>query len=99
MWANRFDPKVKPLYELAFAKRAGEELYDLKADPHQMRNVAGESAYMQAKTELRKKLMDELRRTHDPRVLGQGEKFDHYPYYGGIPRWPGHEKMDKYRDQ
>ena len=99
MWANRFDPKVKPLYELAFAKRASEELYDLKADPHQMRNVAGESAYMQARTELSKKLMDELRRTHDPRVLGQGERFDLYPYYGGIPRWPGHETMDKYRNQ
>jgi len=99
MWANRFDAKVKPLYDLAFARRASEELYDLKADPHQMRNVAGESTYMQTKIELREKLMEKLRRTNDPRVLGQGKKIDEYPYYGSFPSWPGRETIDKYKNR
>lgn len=99
MWANRFDPAVKPLYDLAFARRAGEELYDLKKDPYQMNNVAGEPDYMQIRAELSRKLIDELRRTKDPRVLGGGETFDNYPYYGGFPHWPGQDTIDKYKNE
>ena len=32
---------------------------------------------------------DELRASADPRVLGNGAKFDTYPYYGGTPKYPG----------
>ena len=95
MWAQRFDPKVKPLYDLAFARRACEELYDLGKDPYQMRNVAGESAYADIKTKLQAKLMEELRQTADPRI-DDGKEFDNYPYYGGIPNWPGQDAIDKY---
>ena len=32
-------------FDLAYGKRPREELYDLKADPHQMKNVAAEPKY------------------------------------------------------
>jgi len=39
------DAAHRRLYDLAFAKRPAEELYDLRKDPGQMTNVAGEKAY------------------------------------------------------
>jgi hypothetical protein len=30
--------------------------------------------------------MAQLRATKDPRVLGNGDAFDNYPYYGGLPK-------------
>src|SRR5262249_24901629 len=43
--ANRNDPKWKWHYDYAFGKRPGEELYDLRRDPDQIRNVAHEADY------------------------------------------------------
>src|SRR5947209_250250 len=37
---RRNDPQWRPLFDLAYARRPREELYDLKADPHQVKNVA-----------------------------------------------------------
>lgn len=79
---HRDDPQVKRYYDLAFAKRPGEELYDLRKDPGQLANVAGESQYASIRQELADRLTAELRATSDPRVIGGGEKFDQYPYYG-----------------
>src|SRR6185503_6255665 len=36
MLEHRDEPGSKRLFELAFGRRPGEELYDLKHDPHQM---------------------------------------------------------------
>jgi hypothetical protein len=33
--------------------------------------------------------MDALAASGDPRVLGEGTRFDNYPYYGGTPLAPG----------
>ena len=78
---------VRELLELATAKRPAEELYDVKADPAQLRNVAGVSEHAEARDKLRAELLHYLRETRDPRVLGNGQAFDQYPYYGGRPRW------------
>jgi N-sulfoglucosamine sulfohydrolase len=83
MLKHRDDPKVRRLFELAFAKRPAEELYDLQKDPAQLNNVAGDSQYVEIKKELAAALMTELKATRDPRVLGKGDTFDQYPYYGG----------------
>lgn len=64
--------------------RPTEELYDLKNDPHQMVNVAGTSAIAQTQASLRKRLFDQLQKTHDPRVIGGTVDWDKYPYYGKI---------------
>ena len=50
--AHRDDPKWKSYYDHAFGRRPGEELYDLKKDPDQMKNVAGDPAYAAAAVEL-----------------------------------------------
>jgi len=83
MIKHRNDPKVRRLFELAFAKRPAEELYDLKKDPGQLNNVAGESEYFEIKNKLLAALMVELTATKDPRIVGGADIFDQYPYYGG----------------
>ena len=35
------------------------------------------------------RLIGELKASADPRVLGNGDRFDTYPYYGGTPKYPG----------
>jgi len=82
MLEHKGDPKLKKLFDLSFAKRPREELYDLKKDPWQMKNVAKIPQYADIKNELAAELKAELRRTKDPRVVGGGEAFDLYPYYG-----------------
>jgi arylsulfatase A-like enzyme len=83
MLKHREESAVKPLFDLAFARRPAEELYDLRNDPDQLRNVATDSRHVAAKTRLAEALMSELRATKDPRVLGAGGSFDRYPYYYG----------------
>jgi len=86
---HRDNPKVGKLYDLAFAKRPAEELYDLKKDPAQMNNVAGQPEYAETRKKLSAALMAQLKATQDPRVLGKGDVFDQYPYYGGgVPTKP-----------
>jgi N-sulfoglucosamine sulfohydrolase len=82
---HRDDPNVKRLFDLAVAKRPAEELYDLRKDPDQLTNVAADPSYAKAKEELAARLTAELQATNDPRVVGSGDKFDTYPYYGGQP--------------
>ena len=65
---HRDEPAVRPLYDLCFGKRPAVELYDLKKDPHQVRNVADDPAYAAARRELEAKLMAQLKATNDPRV-------------------------------
>ena len=83
MMQHRDEAKVKPLFKLAFGKRPAEELFDVRQDPDQLRNVANAPAYARAKKKLAEQLMAELKATADPRVVGGGDKFDAYPYLGG----------------
>ena len=80
MLHHRNDPDVQPLFEMTFGKRPAEELYDLEEDPDQMNNVADSSGYADVKERLRTKLMNHLRATGDPRVVGEGGAFDYPPY-------------------
>ena len=67
-------------YELSFGKRAGEELYDMAADPDCVRNLADSAAHQETKLAMWQQLESELKAQGDPRVLGKGEIFDFYPY-------------------
>ena len=77
---NREDEAVKRYYDLSFAKRSGEELYDIAKDRDQINNVADDPEYAKVKAKLAAMLTAELKKTADPRVVGGGEKFDEYPY-------------------
>ncbi len=77
---NRNHSEYSRYYHMAFDKRPREELYDLKKDPDQVRNVVGEKQYQSIQAELNQKLMEELRAMKDPRVMGDGSTFDNPPY-------------------
>jgi len=86
---------TRRLYDLAFAKRPAEELYDLKRDPDQLNNVAADPIYAEIKGELAQQLNDLLIATGDPRVKGDGEKvFESHPYLGNGPRHPASERSE-----
>jgi arylsulfatase A-like enzyme len=87
---HRKDDAVGRLHDLAFAKRPAEELYDLRHDAGQLRNVARENAYAEVKEQLAARLRGELEATGDARVVGGAERFEAYPYYGGSPLKPGY---------
>lgn len=66
-----------------FGLKGGEELYHLATDPDCVRNLLGQGQdvrYRGMSDEMRAILEQELQEESDPRVLGQGDIFDQYPY-------------------
>lgn len=84
MMEHRHQHEVARLAELAFGMRPREELYDLRNDPDQMRNVAGSESMLDIQRSLRQRLFDHLKQTKDPRVTDGAADWDYYPYYGKI---------------
>jgi hypothetical protein len=80
----RDDPKWKSHFDWVYGKRPREELYDLRTDPHQTNNVAGDPIYAQTRAELEKQLMEELHRTGDPRLIDDGKFFETPPMSGPV---------------
>ena len=78
--AHRNEPQWKWHYDYAFGKRPGEELYDLKTDPEQIKNVAADPAFAAQKKEQAARLMKILADAGDPRVTGDGSTFDKPPF-------------------
>ncbi len=89
---HRNESQWKKFYEIAFAKRPGEELYDLRKDPNQMNNVAAEAAYAKEKTKLSAQLMKILTDAGDPRVTGDGNTFERPPFTNPSPQEPKRKK-------
>ncbi len=85
---HRDDPAVKPFFDLAFAKRPAEELYDLATDPGQLVNVAGDPAHAEIKTALATRLDEGLKASADPRMAGRGDELESFPYLGPVPKTP-----------
>ena len=81
--AHQAEPGMKRFFELSFAKRPAEELYDLRKDPHQLVNVADRAEYAEARRELRGRVEQWMRDTGDPRVDPACDAWDKYPYFGG----------------
>jgi N-sulfoglucosamine sulfohydrolase len=77
------DPKIAREWQLGFGKRPAEELYDVRKDPHQMKNLAGDPAHEADRRRLREQLFKVLKENADPRVVGDGDAFDRAPYVGG----------------
>jgi arylsulfatase A-like enzyme len=83
---NRREPKWKWHYEYAFGKRPAEELYDLRRDPDQVKNVAADPAYAKAKKELADRLLATLKETGDPRVVEESCRFERSPFTDPEPK-------------
>ena len=84
--AGSGDPLIGRYFRLAMEKRPAEELYDLRRDPGQLRNVAESPGYAAIKRSLREALDRWMRETGDPRALGDDDRYDRYPYYGNPGR-------------
>lgn len=79
---NAAKPAFQRFHELAFGRRAAEELYDLRSDPGQIKNVALLPDYAEKKRELGDRLNHYTQKTGDPRAWGRDAPWDYYPYYG-----------------
>ena len=82
---QRGNRQWQPLFELAYGKRPREELYDLKADPHQVKNVAADPKYAATRAELEERLLAQLKQTGDPRLIDDGKFFETPPMAGPVP--------------
>lgn len=80
MIKERHDLQWREHWRLGFERRPAEELYDLRRDPDYLRNVVDDPAYAETRQSLSRRLMDTLRATGDPRVIGDGKTFDRPPY-------------------
>lgn len=67
-------------YQYSFAPRAEEELYLLSKDPYCMNNLALRSDYESVKSDLRSEMLKRLKEQDDPRMFGNGDVFDSYPF-------------------
>jgi arylsulfatase A-like enzyme len=83
---RRSDAESARYFQLATAKRPAEELYDLRRDPDQLVNVAGQAAHRDAQARLRRDLDRWLRETGDPRATADDDRWDRFPYYGARAR-------------
>ncbi len=91
--AHQHEAQWKWHFDLAFAKRPAEELYDLKNDPDQVKNVAADPAFSAQRRALSERLMKLLTDAKDPRVTGDGSTFDKSPF--SDPEQLGGGKADK----
>jgi len=77
--ARRASPGDQP-WALCFGKRPAEELYDLKADPDAVKNLAAMPVHDQRREQLRMEMEQKLKAQGDPRMEGRGDVFDKYPH-------------------
>ena len=82
MLDHRHAGEGRRLFQLWFGQRPGEELYDCRTDPGQIRNLAGDPGFDDIRRRLAAELDSHLRHSGDPRVVGGGDVFDGYPYFG-----------------
>lgn len=92
-------PECRRFYEMCFAKRPAEELYDVKNDPNQVNNLAGDAEHEETIQRLRERLVAHLKETEDPRFTDAPVKFAEYPYRAGyleprIQKWREQQEQD-----
>ncbi|MEZ5103656.1 MAG: sulfatase [Draconibacterium sp.] len=75
---------IMEYWQLNFGKRVEEELYNIYKDPFCMNNLAYKKEFSQIKDRLQAKMKQKLTKQNDPRILGNGNIFDNYPYQGAV---------------
>ena len=91
LMANALEPAIRPYYLMAYGRRPAEELYDLRKDPDQLRNIASDPALTEIKQNLVWRLNEYLQEHDDPRQRGASH-WDSYPFTNPWrllqnPRW------------
>lgn len=83
---HRDEEKFHTFFELACGKRPAEELYDVRKDPYELKNVAGHPDYAAAQEKLRAELQKWMSDTADPRAVNPADDaWSHYEYFGEGP--------------
>ncbi len=83
---HRDDQGMDRFIQYAFGARPAEELYDRRADPDQLNNLADDAAYRQVKKKLSDQLLGILEESGDPRVTGDGMTFEKPPFAGDLKK-------------
>jgi N-sulfoglucosamine sulfohydrolase len=93
MTENADDPYFNKYLHLSVGLRPAEELYDILKDPACINNLALDPDYERVTRSLRNRLNVFLKETEDPRVTGDGDKWESYPRLRGpmrefpVPVW------------
>lgn len=86
---NHADEAIRPYFQWAVALRPEFELFDARNDPDCLSNLAGHPAYRSLEDEMKKKLLEELKLSKDPRITGPDkEVFDSYLRYSPMREFP-----------
>ena len=86
---NHKDPVIRPYFDLAFNKRPEFELYCIGNDPFCLDNLIGKKDYAEIENELKQALLEELKRSEDPRMVGPDKEiFESYIRYSPIREFP-----------
>ena len=72
------------LHALSFAPRDEFELYDIRTDAFQMRNLAGDGQHAETLDRLSSQLFAYLESRQDPRMLGDAASLVYAPYFGVV---------------
>ena len=75
---------ITEYWQLNFGKRVSEELYNITEDPFCMKNLIGKEEFAELKLRMETEMVQKLTEQGDPRIYGEGNIFDNYPYQGEV---------------
>ena len=85
---NREQPEIAKYFHWSVDKRSGEELYDITSDPACLINLALDPTHYKTTQMYRDKMDVYLKKTGDPRALGQGDIWETYRRYSRMRSFP-----------
>ena len=86
---NMDDENVRPFFDLAHAKRPEFEFFNIQDDPFCLNNLIGNTDYAEIEKEMKAVLLEELKKSEDPRIVGPDkEVFDSYIRYSPMREFP-----------
>jgi hypothetical protein len=68
---------------MGFGRYPPEELYDLRTDPHYMKNVVSDPGYAKVREQMAEQLFAVLRKQKDPRIVEPDCRFERLPFTAG----------------
>ena len=85
--AKREDPYISRYFHLAVDKRPEWELFNIKEDPYNLTNLAGDPTHADTLAHYKKMLIETLTKTGDSRMTGNGDLWEDFPRVQGSLRY------------
>ena len=90
------DEIIRPFFDLAHAKRPEFEFFNIKKDPFCLNNLSGKEDFAETESEMKSALMEELKNSEDPHVVGPDKEiFDSYIRYSPIREFPKPDRLEQ----